>query len=170
MKGGLVRRGRIRIALTKSVQKRMRRLVGDDVVRKAAEDEVLPAAEIAEEDGLIVLRVIGIRLQKRVRGNLELMPREAPTHTTTKGMLKSSQGPHDDGISVQSVETGIPDERVVAGIAVRNARVAVPRGCGCKKSVRGGVVVDDVNPVTPGTGRQLLGGNLDYRSYDLSLQ
>src|SRR5688572_10423763 len=71
------------------------------VVREAAIND-LPTRtfEVTKHQRLVLFRVKGIRICKRVRRDAYLMTAKSPTNATTKRELKSRQGLHHNRVNV----------------------------------------------------------------------
>jgi hypothetical protein len=86
----------------------MRGLVGHNIVRETTKHG-LPTnpAEVAKDQGLIVLRIEGIGISKCVWRHMYLVSRETPTDSAAKGKLEPRQGFHDDGVNILMMKARI---------------------------------------------------------------
>ena len=153
------------VGIAESVEQRVGRLVGDDVVGKAGEHRLtVGAREVAEEQPVGVLGIVRVGLGEGVRGRVELVPAEAPGHAPAQRRLEPRQQPHHDGVDVLGVEARVSQQLRVRGLGVR---VAVVAGLvwGVQHAL-GRVVVHHMHPRPSRPGAELLVGDFHVRSQD----
>jgi hypothetical protein len=142
--------------------------MNDDVVRHAGVNRSTVARfEVTEEQRLVSPRVKGVRVSECVWHELELMPSESPAHPSSEREFEPRERSHDQCVDVLAVER--PVRR-------KTSRIGVLEWIDCRtisilligkwriKRVGRRVEVHDLHPVSPWTGGQLFGWQLDRRS------
>jgi len=153
--------------------------VRHDVVGKAAKHDplarndaiaalILGIREIPEKQRFVFFRIERVRIRKRVGRDLQLMPAEAPAQAPTECVFKPRQNAHGNRIDILLVESGVGKEFRVAGILERVAKkiVFVKELDGPPERIARRIIIDDVDAVPPGAGRELLGRDFDSGAKD----
>src|SRR6187551_690849 len=97
----------------------MGRLVSDDVVRERRVMQLaLWVVEVAEEDGLRVRIVEGIRFTEGGRHEEQLVRLAAPRNAPAQGALEDVERARGDGEDVLGAEGGIGQQLVTAALAI----------------------------------------------------
>ena len=170
VKSRLVRRRRVGVSAAEAVHERVRRLVRHHIVRQATEDEPIRRRvhEVAEKQPLILLRVVSIGVRSRVRGDLELMPAEAPAYPPPESKLEPPEHTHDNRIDVLLVKARVREQLRVARGGERVFHDAVPFLVfeRLPERVRRSVEIHDLHAIAPRAGLERLGGDFYPRADD----
>ena len=105
VEGGLVGEPWLGEARPQPVQHRVCRLVCDDVVRETGlELGATIQREIAEEDGAVLGRVVGVQLREGSRDQKQLVAAEGPRHPPPETFLEGREGASRDRVDVLGPE------------------------------------------------------------------
>jgi hypothetical protein len=83
------------MAAAEGVDQRVSRFMDYDIVGEATENGVMSTREVAKHQGFITCWVEGFGIRKRVRGDLQLVPRKAPADPASQAVFEASSGTND---------------------------------------------------------------------------
>src|SRR5712692_8117017 len=129
----------------------MRRFVRNHIMRETAEDCPHVTCEVAEDQGLVISRIEGVRLGEGVRGDLELMARERPADPTPQSLLEARECGHCDRVDILLMKARIRHESVE--VCDSGVGVLIRATSGSIETVVRRVVVDYIDPVATGARR-----------------